>query len=66
MKDSSKKSNTDLMKELEIKQVTLRNIRFGQSGSKSKNVKEVKNIKKDIARIKTELTRMSNGQGIKN
>lgn len=45
----------DLMKELAEKRITLRDFRFGVAGSKSRNVKEQRNIKKAIARIKTEL-----------
>ena len=54
----SKKSKVDLMKELNEKRLSLRDKRFGVAGSKSKNVKEQKMIKKDIARIHTELTKM--------
>jgi len=55
-KELSKKSKTDLIKELNEKHLSLRDIRFGIAGSKSKNVKEQKMIKKDIARIKTVLS----------
>lgn len=55
-KEPNKKSKIDLMKELNEKSISLRNIRFGIAGSKSKNVKEQKMIKKDIARIKTALS----------
>jgi len=55
MKELLKKSRTDLIKELNEKRLSLRGIRFEVAGSKSKNVKEQKNIKKDIARIKTAL-----------
>ena len=55
-KVSTQKNIKDLKNELEEKRVLLRNIRFGLAGSKSKNVKESKNIKKDIARIKTALS----------
>ncbi len=51
----SKKNTEELLKELSEKVITLRDIRFGIAGSRSKNVKEVNNIKKDIARIKTEI-----------
>jgi ribosomal protein L29 len=54
-KELTKKSPADLFKELDEKRVSLRDIRFGIAGSKSKNVKEQKNIKKEIARIKTAL-----------
>ena len=43
------------MKELNEKRLSLRDVRFGVAGSKSKNVKEQRNIKKDIARIHTAL-----------
>jgi ribosomal protein L29 len=52
-KEISKKNNADLMKELDEKRLKLRDIRFGLAGSKSKNVKEQKMIKKEIARILT-------------
>jgi len=50
-----KKSKVDLIKELSEKRLSLRNIRFEVAGSKSKNVKEQRVIKRDIARIKTAL-----------
>lgn len=53
------KKQTDLMKELDEKRLSLRNLRFGVAGGKSKNVKEQRNIKKEIARIKTELRIMN-------
>ena len=52
----NKKSRVDLMKEFNEKILSLRDIRFGVAGGKSKNVKEQKMIKKDIARIKTALS----------
>ncbi|NLE07417.1 MAG: 50S ribosomal protein L29 [Parcubacteria group bacterium] len=54
------KKNTDLIKELGEKSLALRNLRFGITGSKTKNVKEQKMIKKDIARIKTALNDLNN------
>lgn len=55
-KDSmAKKKTEDLLKELDEKSLHLRDIRFGVAGSKNKNVKEEKKIKKEIARIKTAL-----------
>ncbi|MEK7200702.1 MAG: 50S ribosomal protein L29 [Patescibacteria group bacterium] len=58
-KEKIKKNKNDLEKELSEKLLALRDIRFEVAGSKSKNVKEQKNIKKDIARIKTELRIMN-------
>jgi ribosomal protein L29 len=54
-KEITKKNDSDLLKELDEKRLKLRDIRFGLAGSKSKNVKEQKMIKKDIARILTAL-----------
>ncbi len=51
----SKKSEKDLLKELSGKRNVLREFRFGLAGSKTRNLKEGKEIKKDIARILTEL-----------
>lgn len=54
-KEKIKKNKNDLEKELSEKIIALHEIRFGTAGSKSKNVKEQKTIKKDIARIETAL-----------
>ena len=53
--DFKKKIDEDLHKTLSEKRSGLRDFRFGLSGSKTKNVKKGKEIKKDIARILTEL-----------
>lgn len=54
-KQLTKKSRADLLKELDEKLLSLRDLRFGVAGSKNKNVKEQKMIKREIARIKTAL-----------
>jgi ribosomal protein L29 len=48
------KNDKDLEKELVEKKNELRNFRFGVAGSKVRDVKTGKNLKKDIARILTE------------
>ena len=53
------KDKVDLMRELNEKRLSLRDIRFNIAGSKSKNVKEQKMIRKDIARIHTKLGMMN-------
>lgn len=58
-KEKVKKNKTELEKELEEKVLAVRDLRFGTAGSKSKNVKEQKNLKKEIAKIKTELRIMN-------
>lgn len=55
MAERSTKNEKDLLKELEDKREALRVIRFGIAHSKSRNVKESKGLKKDVARILTEL-----------
>jgi ribosomal protein L29 len=55
MKDLKKISDKDLNKELTNKRQAVSAFRFGTAGSKGKNVKEGKNLKKDIARILTEI-----------
>lgn len=54
-KEIAKKNKAELEKELDEKSISLRSIRFGASGGTNKNVKEYRNIKKGIARIKTAL-----------
>jgi ribosomal protein L29 len=65
MSKESSKNKIDLMKELNEKRLSLHDIRFGTAGSKSKNVKEQKMIKRDIARIYTALGAMANELKIK-
>lgn len=48
------------MKLLSEKRDAERGFRFGITGSKTRNVKEGKSIKKEIARILTELTSRKN------
>lgn len=51
----AKKTEQALMKELREKRASLQQFRFGSAGSKSRDVREGRNLKKDIARILTEL-----------
>ncbi len=53
--DFKKKTDQDLHKALSEKRTDLRGFRFGLAGSKTKNIKKGKEIKKDVARILTEL-----------
>lgn len=53
MKMKEIKNTSDLAKMLSEKRESLRIFRFGAAGSKTKNVKEGKAIRKDIARIMT-------------
>lgn len=49
------KSEKDLRTLLSEKRAALRGFRFAIAGSKARNVKEGKNIRKEIARICTEI-----------
>ena len=53
-KDKPKKELVDSLKD---KRASLVKLRFQTTGSRVKNVKEIKNLKKDIARVMTELNR---------
>lgn len=53
----SDKSKQDLTKALMDKREDFRKLRFGTAGSKNRNVKEGSTIRKDIARIMTELNK---------
>ena len=53
--DLKKKSEKELSKELREKQEALRAFRFALSGSKTRNVREGRALRGDIARIKTEV-----------
>ncbi len=53
IKEIKTKTGQDLSKLLSQKRESLRLFRFGTSGSKTKNVKEARELKKDIARIMT-------------
>ena len=51
------KSREDLVKALYEKREVLRAFRFGEAGSKTRNVKEGSQARKEIARILTELNK---------
>ncbi len=56
MSEYKDKNQKDLLKSLNEKQTKLGEFRFGTAGSKSKNIREGRSLRRDIARIKTELT----------
>ncbi len=59
-KDLQKKNDTDLQKLLVEKQEKLRGFRFSMAGTKMRNVKEGSELRKEIAKIKTELNTRTN------
>lgn len=62
MKDLNNKSIKDLAKMLTEKKEALQGFRFGNAGSKSRNVKEGRVIRKDIARILTAVSVISRAE----
>lgn len=57
MEDLKNKKENELKQMLKEKREALRVFKFAMSGSKTKNLKEGKNLKKDIARIMTVLNK---------
>jgi ribosomal protein L29 len=57
MKELIKKTEAELKNLLKEKREALRTFRFAMSGSKTKNLKEGYNIKKEIAQIMTLLNK---------
>lgn len=55
MADKINKSEKDLLNDLALKRDALLKFKFGTAGSKSRNVKEGRTLRKDIARILTSL-----------
>ncbi|MBI1999251.1 MAG: 50S ribosomal protein L29 [Parcubacteria group bacterium] len=53
-KEIKNKTDEELEKTLGEKRKALRLFRFGAAGSKTKNVKEGRNLRKEIARLLTE------------
>ncbi len=62
MSEYKNKTREDLQKMLTEKQIALRTFRFGLSGGKVKNVKEGRELKKEIARILTEMPTAVSGK----
>jgi ribosomal protein L29 len=56
MTDFKKYSVEDLHKGIAEKRESLRSFRFGGAGSRTRNVREGRTLKRDIARMMTELT----------
>lgn len=54
--DTNKKTEKELTTQLSEKRLALRDFRFSVAGSNTRNVKEGKALKKDIARILTVLS----------
>ncbi len=59
MKELINKNTSDLNRLIAEKREALRAFRFGSAGSKTKNVKEGRSIRKDIARIMTQIANVN-------
>ena len=55
MADLKKMTKENIEKEIAQKREALRSFRFGESGGRSRNVREGRNLRRDIARLLTEL-----------
>ncbi len=64
MKEYKGKTSQELQKLIAEKRAILRDFRFGSTGSKTKNVKLGRTVKKEIARIMTELSLQRIASGI--
>ncbi|TAK57815.1 50S ribosomal protein L29 [Patescibacteria group bacterium] len=60
MSDFKKMNDADLAKTLKEKREALRVFRFGVAGSKTRNVKEASVLRRDIARVMTEISSKKN------
>ena len=56
MSDFKKHTIADLQKEIAEKREALRKFRFGEAGSRTRNVREGRTLRHDIARMETELS----------
>lgn len=56
-KDLQKKNIDDLMKLLREKRNALKSFKFAIEGSKARNVREGRNLRREIAQIMTELNK---------
>lgn len=55
MKEIQKKKDADLVKEIATKRTELRKARFAMQGASAQDVKKLRELRRDIARIMTEL-----------
>lgn len=57
MKEISKKTEKEILKDIRDTKAEIRQFRFDLSGSKTRNVKLGKSLKKKVAQLMTELSR---------
>ena len=66
MTDFKKHSIQDLQKEIAEKRESLRKFRFGEAGSRTRNVRSGRTLRRDIARMETELSARRIAESTKN
>lgn len=64
MADISNKSNEEIQKQVIDMRESLRSFRFGGAGSRSRNVREGRTLRRDIARLLTELSKRKKAEGL--
>jgi ribosomal protein L29 len=57
MKELQEKNNTDLVQYIAEQREELRKMRFGTTGSNIRNTHAIRNLRREIARALTELTK---------
>lgn len=55
MADMKSRTTEDLLKEVAEKREALRKFRFGEAGTRTRNVREGRALRRDIARLLTEI-----------
>ena len=55
MKDLTKKTKKELLEDLSKERESLRQARFSLAGGKEKNVRKIRGLKKEIARLLTQM-----------
>ncbi len=58
-KELQKKTQDDLIKDLSARRESLKTFRFAVEGSKTRNVREGRNLRKEISRVLTEMNSRS-------
>ncbi len=66
MTEFKKHTIEDLQKEIAEKREALRKFRFGEAGSRTRNVRSGRTLRRDIARMETELSARAIAENKKN
>lgn len=66
MADIKKLATEEILKEVAAKREALRSFRFGGAGGRARNVREARELRRDVARMLTEVTIRTLAQKSKN